>query len=48
MQIICEFKVAGKVVKLFLEEWIYYYTREAIFVECYMCYFQLIDLISML
>lgn len=48
MQIICKFEVAGKIVKWFLEEWIYYYPRDVIFVESYMCYFQLIDLISML
>lgn len=38
MQIICEFKVAGKFVKWFLEEWTYYYTREAIFIMLYVLF----------
>lgn len=48
MQRICKVEVASKIVKWFLEECICYYPREAIFVEPYMYYFQLIGLISML
>lgn len=39
---ICKFEVAGKIVKWFLEGWIYFCPREATFVDSYMCYLQLI------